>query len=147
MAAVPRDWPLALVLAAAVVAVVLRLARARGALEWTAVALLCATVVVTLAGRLGVPIAGSAPARGGSWLGRLGADVLLVGGLLLLARSVRRGSRVPGVRVDRLARIARAVGLPGALLGYVAREPTVFGVAGWAVTAAVWLTATLRRRP
>ena len=139
----PSDWPLSLALAAAVVAVVLRLSRARNLAEWTAVALFCATVIAALAERLGWTHFGAVDiaVRGDSWATRLGADVLLVGGLLLLARV----SRFDG-RGERMSRLARASCVPAALLGYVVRDPTALGIAGWAATTAVWVAAMARRR-
>jgi hypothetical protein len=122
-----------LALAAALVAVVLRLARARGGLEWTAVALFCATVVAVLAERLGYVHAGHPllpGSGGGGWFARIAGDLLLVGGLLSLARSR------PGA--------LRAIALPMALLGYVLRQPTLVGAVGWAVSTAVWVAGAWR---
>src|SRR5512133_3932287 len=138
MRQVPQDWPLSLALAAALIAVVLRLARARGVLEWTAVALFCATVMAALAERLGWAGLGSTgtPARGASWSTRIIADILLVGGLLLFARVSRFDRSGPR---SRMAWIARATGVAAALLGYVVRQPTALAVAGWVATTAVWV--------
>jgi hypothetical protein len=138
-----------LALAAALVAFVLRLARARGGLEWTAVALFCATVVAVLAERLGWVQVGpelTLGARGGTWPARITGDVLLVGGLLQVARSARRfGAGDAADTRKRTGRIAQAIGLPLALLGYVLRTPTALGVAGWMVTVVAWGGVSMRR--
>jgi hypothetical protein len=140
------DWPLSLALAAALIAVVLRLARARGLAEWTAVALFCVTVIASLAKWLGWPRFGGqqVPGCGGDWTARVVADVLLVGGLLVLARGRRKERLEPRART---AWIGRAIGGPAALLGYVLRQPTVFGIAAWVATTVVWVVAMGRSRP
>jgi hypothetical protein len=141
----PPDWPLSLALAAALIAVVLRLARARSLLEWMAVALFCATVVAGLAERVGwARLDGIHNAPGGPWTARVAGDVLLVGGLLVLARGGRRERSQPRAGT---AAIGRAIGGPTALLGYVLRQPTVLGIAGWVATTVVWIVAMTRSRP
>ena len=147
-----HDSLLPIALAAAVAAVVLRLSRARGPLEWTAVALFCATVVWGLVERLGCFRIGPGPAlaaRRGTWPARIGGDVLLVTGLLALARAAARrvAAGAESARRASAAQLGRALELPLVLLGYVVREPTLLGIAGWAVTSAAWLARSVFLAP
>lgn len=150
MNALPSDWPLTLALAALLVAVALRVARPRGVFEWAGVAAFSATVIVLLAERLGLLDAGRRvpPAVTRGWAARIASDMLMVGGLLLLART--RGARRPdapsgsgGGTASPVSVVLGAAALPMALLGYTLRDATLPGVVGVVACTGAFAAAAL----